>query len=122
MAQKTSSKKEKKWLEPEGKLVIDVIESKNQFLVQSAIAGINAKDLEIVFKNNMLSIKGNRPKPHSESGKYLLQECYWGLFSRQISLDNSVNPSRIKASVKDGILTVTIPRIAKDKKKVEVKE
>lgn len=119
---KPSPKQDKKWLEPEGKLVVDVLENKDYFLVQSAIAGINTKDLEILFKNDMLSIKGNRPRPVQESGQHLIQECYWGPFSRQISLDNSVDPSRIKASIKDGILTIKIPRIVKEKKKIEVKE
>ncbi len=120
---KTTKNKERKWLEPEGKLVVDVIENNNHYLVLSAIAGVDAKQLDISFKNNMLSIRGNRPRPDNESSRYLLQECYWGPFSRQISLDEGVNPDKIKASVKDGILTIKVPRTPKGKKKkIEVKE
>ncbi len=122
MIKKTTPKKEKQWLESEGKLVIDVIEHKDYYLVQSAIAGIETKNLEIVFKNNMLSVKGHRPKPSSDNGTYLLQECYWGPFSRQISLDESVDPGRIKASIKDGILIIKVPRLPQEKQKIEVKK
>jgi HSP20 family protein len=120
-SKKSSPKKTKDWLEEEGKLVIDVIESDDYYLIQSAIAGIDAKKLEIIFKNNMLSIRGQRPRPEKKNGQYLLQECYWGPFSRQISLDESVDPAQIKASVQDGILTVKVPRIPKQKRKIEIK-
>jgi len=123
MAKKKTENKQKEWLDPEGKLVVDVIESDDCYLIQSPIAGIDAQKLEIIFKNDMLSIRGNRPKPTPEKGRYLLEECYWGAFSRQISLDNSVDPSRIKASMKDGVLTVVIPRVPKTiKGKIEIKE
>ncbi len=118
----SSSVKNKNWLEEEGKLVVDVIENKDFYLIQSAIAGIDIKKLEIVFKSNMLSISGYRPRPDDEYGNYLLQECYWGKFSRQISLDENIDPSHIKASIKDGILTIRIPRISKKQRKVEIKE
>jgi len=123
MAKKKTENKQKEWLDPEGKLVVDVIENDDCYLIQSPIAGIDAQKLEIIFKNDMLSIRGNRPKPIHEKGRYLLEECYWGDFSRQISLDNSVDPSRIKASMKDGILTIVIPRVPKTiKGKIEIKE
>jgi HSP20 family protein len=122
MAKKKTNIKEKKWLEAEGKLVVDVIENNDFYIIQSAIAGIDAKKLEIVFKNDMLSIKGNRPRPSNEKGDYLLEECYWGPFSRQVSLDNGVDPSKIRASAKDGILTIRVPKIPQEQKnKIEVK-
>lgn len=122
MAKRKTNLQDKKWLEPEGKLVVDVIEKDDCYIVQSAIAGLDVKQLEITFKNDMLSIRGYRPRPSEENGRYLLQECYWGPFSRQVSLDNNVDPSRIKAVVKDGILTVKIPRIPKEKKNIKIKE
>ncbi len=123
MAKKKIENKEKQWLDPEGKLIVDVIENDDCYLIQSPIAGIDAKKLDIIFKNDMLSIRGDRPRPNQEKGRYLLEECYWGPFSRQISLDSGVDPSRIKASMKEGILTIVVPRVPKTiKGKIEIKE
>jgi len=112
---------DKKWLESEGKLVVDVIEKDDFYIIQSAIAGLDPKELKITFKNDMLSIRGYRPRPISEGGRYLLQECYWGPFSRQVSVDSNVDPSRIKAVVQYGVLTVRIPRTPKIKKNIKLK-
>ena len=125
---KETKEKEKKFdgklFESEGQLAIDIYQTEKELVIQSAIAGIKLKDLDISIEKDKLTIKGKREKPiEIEKINYFYQECYWGPFSREIILPVEVDPSRAEASFKEGILTIRIPKIEREKKKkIEVKE
>jgi len=124
--EKPEKKSEKpKIFEKEGQLAIDLFETETELVIQSAIAGVKSEDLNISIEGDRLTIKGFREKPipSEEKRNYFYQECYWGQFSREIILPVEVDPSRIEASFKEGILTIKIPKIEREKKrKIEVKE
>lgn len=107
------------WLKSEGKLTIDVFENENELFVQSAVAGIDVEDLEISIENDVLEIKGQRTKPDDGKTKrnYFIQECYWGPFSREVILQKEVDNSRVEASIKNGILTIKMPKIERERKR-----
>jgi len=110
------------WLVPEGQLSVDVYQTKSELIIQSAIAGINPESLNIVLENDVITIRGNRKKPIEEQGDYFIKECYWGTFSREIILPVEIDPSRAKASMKQGVLIIKIPKIFREKKrKISVK-
>lgn len=114
---KTKDAKEK-WFESEGKLAIDLYKAGEDLVVQSTIAGVRPEDLDITIQGDIVTIKGVRVKPAEEPERsYYYQECYWGPFSRQIVLPEEVDPSRAEASLQEGILTIRIPRIEKEKKR-----
>ncbi len=124
-SKKETPKKEdsdKEWFEPEGQLTIDVYETDKDIVIQSAIAGIKPENLDITFENDMVIIKGKREKETQEETKnYFYQECYWGYFSREIVLPKEVDSSRAKATMKEGVLTIAIPKIErKNKRKISV--
>jgi HSP20 family protein len=101
----------------EGQLAIDVYQTDDDLVVQSAIAGVKAEDLDILIEDDLVTIRGKRAKPEQEQGDYFSQECYWGPFSRQIILPVEVDPGRAEATLKLGILTVRIPKISREKKR-----
>lgn len=93
----------------EGELVIDSFETDSEFCVQSPIAGVSVKDLDISIEQEMLIIKGERRCPENKKDKkYFHQECYWGKFSRKIMLPKDVDPQTIKVSLEKGILIIKI--------------
>ena len=95
--------------EPEGELVIDVWQTPQEIVIQAPVAGIDAHDLEIILEDNVLKIKGERKMPaRPKSADILLQECYWGVFTKEIVLPTEVNNSKITASTNDGILTIEL--------------
>ncbi len=115
--------KKEKWFEPEGQLAVDVYQTENDLVIQSAIAGIKPENLDISMERDVITIKGIREKPFEEKGDYFSQECYWGPFSRKIILPVEVDPNRATAEMKEGILTIRIPKILREKKrKIVVKE
>lgn len=125
---KIESKPASKWAsfskDQEGQLAIDVYQTEEFLVLQSAIAGIRPENLDIVIEGDMVSIKGNREKPEEKGDRnYFYQECFWGPFSRQIILSVEVDPARAEAALKEGILTIRLPKIERDKKrKLVVKE
>ncbi len=121
--EKNEIEKSKAWFEPEGQLAVDVFQTDGEIIIQSAVAGIKPEELDISIENDVVTIRGSRGKTFEEEGtNYFYQECYWGRFSREIILPAEVDPSRAEAAMKNGILTIRIPKIEKEKKrKIDIK-
>jgi len=107
-----------KWFQEEGQLTVDVYQTDSELIVQSAVAGVKLEDLDIAIEKDMMTIRGERKKPFLElKGDYFCQECYWGKFSRQIILPVEIDPNKIEATLKEGILTIRMPKIGREKKR-----
>ena len=115
----TQKEEGRKWFKSEGRLTIDVYETDSDIVIQTAIAGVKLGDFDIAIENDMLEIKGARENPaeNEEEKKYFFQECYWGPFSRKIVLPTEVDNSRAKASIKEGVLTIKIPKLERERKR-----
>lgn len=111
------------WLaESEGQLTIDVYQTPNEVVIKSTIAGVKSEDIDITMTNDMITIKGTREKDEEvKEEDYYYQECYWGPFSRSIILPVDVEVDQAQASMKNGILTIRLPKIEKVKtKKIDI--
>lgn len=115
------NKEKKQWAEEieesAGQLAIDVYQTEKDLVIQSAIAGVGIDKLDISMERDVITIKGIRRKPFEEEGDYFVQECYWGPFARQVIMPAEVDPDKAEASMKEGILTIRIPRILREKKR-----
>lgn len=109
--------------ESEGRLTVDVYQTENEIIIQSAVAGVNVDDLEINITNESVSIRGERQKiEKTEEKDYFYQECFWGRFSRVIILPQEVDPEKSTAILKEGILTIRLPKLDRQKaKKLKIK-
>ncbi|MGE5298394.1 MAG: Hsp20/alpha crystallin family protein [Acidobacteriaceae bacterium] len=111
------------WLsEYEGQLTIDMYQTKDNVIIKSTIAGVKSEDIDVTIANDMVTIRGERKRDFEASSEdYFYQECYWGNFSRSVVLPVDVDIENVGADLKDGILTVTLPKAAKAKaKKIKV--
>jgi HSP20 family protein len=108
----------------EGQLTVDVYQTQDDLVIQSAIAGVKSEDLDISIEADSVLIRGRRVEPpEGEKKNYFYQECFWGPFSRQIILPEETDPGRATAEIKEGVLTIRIPKIERKKKrKIAVKE
>ena len=128
---KETSKKqevqEEKWLDEdyeEGQLSVDVFQTKDAIVIKSTIAGVKPEDIDISINNDMVTIRGKREIDETISeDDYFYQECYWGGFSRSIILPVEIMPDKVDASLKNGVLTVTLPKAKKSQAfSIKVKE
>lgn len=108
---------------PEGQLLLDVCQTEDKIIIKATMAGVSPDNLFISLKQDMLTIKGRREYDKTiDGGEFLMQECYWGSFSRTIILPEEVNQEKIDATLENGVLTVSLERIYKDQKiKVKIK-
>ncbi|MCX6784933.1 MAG: Hsp20/alpha crystallin family protein [Candidatus Komeilibacteria bacterium] len=108
----------------EGQLSVDVYQTSDSLVIKSTIAGVKPEDIDIAINNDMLTIRGKREIEETVSEEdYLYQECYWGGFSRSIILPCEVQADQVEANLKNGVLTITLPKAKKAKGiQVQVKE
>jgi HSP20 family protein len=103
----------------EGQLALDVYQTDTDVIVKAPIAGVKPEDLEVSITDEIVTIKGQRKEETKiEKENYFAQECYWGAFSRTFALPVAVDADKATAVLKDGILTLTIPKAEKAKTKI----
>ena len=107
----------------EGQLTIDVYQTENDIVIKSTIAGVKPEDLDVSINNDMVTIKGERSNEEGvDHSNYYYQECYWGSFSRSVLLPVDVIPEKADASLKNGIMTIRLPKADTTKtKKIQVR-
>lgn len=105
-----------------GQLAVDVYETKERLVVKARTAGVNKHDLDVSISDNTLSIRGTLSAGNEEDVEnYFVQECYWGEFSRSITLPVPVKEDEIEAVLKDGVLTISFTKVKQDTvKKIQI--
>lgn len=72
--------------------------------------GIDPKQLDISIQQNLLTVSGEREVPVTAEGTYYRQERFAGAFRRVISLPDDVDPEKVSATYRDGIVQITVRR------------
>lgn len=91
-------------------LTVDVYKQGEVIFIVSTVAGVNPKDLDISVENSTLSIKGIRKKPYNEEkSSMLLEECFWGEFYRELTINENIDVDSIKATINQGVLIIEVP-------------
>lgn len=107
----------------EGQLSVDIFETENQLIIQSAIAGVTAKELNLYVNADMVTIRGSRQRDgRTATATVHYEECFWGAFSRTIVLPSHIRPAEAEAELKDGVLTITLPKEHKGGETVSITE
>lgn len=90
---------------------VDIHEDKDSFIVQSELPGLKKEQIDISLHENVLTISGERKtESNQESANVSRSERYFGKFQRSVTLPKAVDPSKVKASYQDGLLTVTLSK------------
>ena len=102
---------------------IDVAEEDNAIVVRAEVPGCKAEDIDISVFGNKLTIGGEKKfaEEKKEKGYYHVESSY-GSFRRELTLPTDVDPKKIEAECKDGVLSITLPKAAESKAiKVKIK-
>jgi HSP20 family protein len=119
-----AGEQEESWAgDSEGQLTIDVYQTDNDIVIKSTIAGVKPEDLDVSINNDMVTIRGDRKNEEKiENENYYYQECYWGTFSRSVILPVEVLADKAEATMKNGILTLRLPKADTTKtKRIQVR-
>lgn len=91
--------------------LIDIEEDNENIMVRAELPGMNKDEIKVTVRDNMLVISGERKQEKEVKEKtYHRIERSYGQFSRTITLPAAVNADKIKASYKDGVLSITLPK------------
>ena len=101
----------------------DIRETPNEFVIHADLPGVQEKDVEITLSGNQLTVAGKRETElKREDEKMVSYERSFGSFSRTFMLPNTIDTDSIQADLRDGVLTVHVPKRPEVKaRKIEVK-
>ena len=89
----------------------DVKETKDAYLFTADMPGIKDKDLEVTMTGNRLNVSGRREEEKEEkSDRYYTYERSYGSFSRSFTLPDGAEVDKVRASLDQGVLTITVPK------------
>ena len=91
-------------------LAVDVVTTPDSFIVTAFVPGLEADDLGIEILNNSLSIRGEFKNLVEDDAKYMTSELPAGRFARVVTFPVDVDASKVEANIKNGILTLRIPK------------
>lgn len=90
---------------------VNVAETGKEVEVTAELPGLEEKDIHVTLDENLLTIRGEKSAEHEKQKKnYHLMERSVGSFLRTIPLPPGVDPPRVKASFKQGVLKVALPK------------
>ena len=91
---------------------VDVMETKENYILDMDLPGLTEKDVEINLKNRMLSIssKKEEKKEDKKEGDWLIKERRSSSFTRKFTLPDDIDADKVNATFTNGVLKITIPR------------
>lgn len=101
---------------------VDLVETENELVLIADLPGVQSEDLDIRCEDGELLIHGKIQPRQREGQTYLLQEYGTGDFQRSFRLGETIDPSRISADLRNGVLKLNLPKSEKVKpRRIEVK-
>lgn len=91
-------------------LAVDVRDENDSFSISAFVPGLDAEDLEIEILNNTVAIRGEFKSNIEGEARYMISELPSGHFSRVISFPLDVDSSKAEANIKNGLLTLRVPK------------
>jgi HSP20 family protein len=104
---------------------IDMTEDEKSIYVTAELPGLDEKDIDINLSKDSLTIKGEKKEEKEEKGKesYYMERSF-GSFTRVLPIPADINPDKVEATFRKGVLNITLPKVQKEKKeqkKIEIK-
>ena len=102
---------------------VDIFEKDSNLVIRAELPGVDKKDIDVRIENGVLTLHGERKQETTinEENAYRMERVY-GTFTRSFSLPTTVDPSKINALFKDGILELMVPKLETAKpKRIEIK-
>lgn len=103
--------------------VVDIFEKGDDLVISAEVPGLEQDDVDISIENNILMLRGERKRKteFEEKDAYRLERTF-GVFTRSFTLPKTVDSDRISASYKNGVLELTLPKVAQARpRKIEIR-
>ncbi|MDD2565706.1 MAG: Hsp20/alpha crystallin family protein [Candidatus Gracilibacteria bacterium] len=105
-----------------GQVALDILELEDSIIIIAPLAGVDINEVDISVARNILTISGERKTPeiYNDAGKILVQECFFGPYSRSIILPENLALNKIRATMENNLLIVEIPKLQFPSKSIKI--
>lgn len=108
--------------EEHGQVALDILDLNEAIVVVAPLAGVPTEGIQVSISRNILSISGERLKPdvYQDANAILVEECFYGSFSRSIILPENLALNKMRATIENNLLIVEIPRLQFPSKTIKI--
>ncbi|MBS0366532.1 MAG: Hsp20/alpha crystallin family protein [Proteobacteria bacterium] len=104
--------------DPEWVPAVDISETGGEYLIKASLPAVKKEDVKVTVEDGMLTLSGERRQSEEQQGeKFHKVESFYGSFSRSFALPDAIDDSAIRATSRDGVLTVHVPKIKVETRK-----
>jgi len=105
-----------------GQVAVDILDLPEGIIIIAPLAGMEVDDIDIGISKNVLTISGNRLKPsiYEEAEKVLVEECFFGPFSRSVILPENLAFNKVHATMENNLLIVEVPKLHFPSKNIKI--
>ena len=105
-----------------GHIAVDILDLSDAIVIVAPVAGVDPSEVDIGLSRNILTISGNRRENpiYMEARRMLVEECFYGAFSRSIILPENLAFDKISASVEHNVITILIPKLTLISKSIKI--
>ena len=101
---------------------VDIFERQDHLVIRAEVPGVRMEDMDVRIENGVLTLHGERKQETGLEENAHRMESIYGAFTRSFSLPTTVDAAKVAATLKDGVLEVSVPKAETAKpKKVEIK-
>lgn len=107
-----------------GQIAVDVLDLSDEIIIVAPIAWVDPSDIDIALSRNILTLSWERKTPsiYMDAKRMLVEECFFGAFSRSIILPENLAFNKIRATVEENIIMIHVPKISFFSKTIKVEK
>lgn len=105
-----------------GQVALDILDLEDAIVIVAPLAGVDISDIDITVTRNILTVSGERLRPdvYGQSARSLVEECFFGPFSRSVILPENLSFNKVHATMENNLLTVSVPKLAFPSKSIKI--
>ncbi len=105
-----------------GQIALDILESESLVVIIAPLAWVDISNVDISISKNVLTIswERNRPDIYNSTSKILIEECFFGPYSRSVILPENLDFNKIRAVMENNLLIIEIPKLKLDSFNIKI--
>lgn len=105
-----------------GQVALDILDCHDMIVIMAPIAGLDTENVDISISRNILTLSGERRRPdiYDSADRILVEECFYGPFSRSVILPENLAFNKIRANMENNLLRVEIPKLLFGEKTIKI--
>ena len=107
-----------------GQIAVDILDTPSAIIIVAPVAGVDPTEVDISLSRNILTLSGHRHEApiYLEAKRLLVEECFYGAFSRSIILPENLGFDKIRATIEHNVIMIEIPKLTLISKSIKISD